>query len=94
MSTQTTVEREVLYTVQVRDPNGHRVAFLEGLTSSTTVSEIRSRAMSELRLTGEVDWNVRQDHTGRLLQEGQRLEEIADSQTQVTLTMQPDAGLG
>lgn len=94
MSTQSQVKREVLYTVQVRDPNGHRSTFLEGLTSSTTVSAIRARAMSELRLTGEVDWNVRQDHTGRLLQEDQKLEEIADSETQITLTMQPDAGLG
>lgn len=50
--------------------------------------------MSELRLTKEVDWNVRQDRTGRLLHEEQRLEELAESDTQITLTMQPDAGLG
>jgi hypothetical protein len=94
MSTQVQEEREVLHTVQVRDPNGHRSVFLEGLTSSTSVSEIRARAMSELRLTKEVDWNVRQDRTGRLLHEEQRLEELAESDTQITLTMQPDAGLG
>jgi hypothetical protein len=94
MSTQSQVERDVLHTVQVRDPNGHRTVFLEGLKSSTAVSEIRARAMSELRLTPEVDWNVRQDSSGRLLQEDQRLGEIADFETQITLTMQPDAGLG
>jgi hypothetical protein len=94
MSTQRQLDREVLHTVQVRDPNGHRSVFLEGLTASTTVSEIRARAMSELRLTAEVDWNVRQDRTGRLLQEDQLLGEITESDTQITLTMQPDAGLG
>jgi hypothetical protein len=94
MSTQRQLDREVLHTVQVRDPNGHRSVFLEGLTVSTTVSEIRARAMSELRLTAEVDWNVRQDRTGRLLQEDQLLGEITESDTQITLTMQPDAGLG
>ena len=94
MSTQSKVNRDVLHTVQVRDPNGHRTVFLEGLKPSATVAEIRARAMSELRLTEEVDWNVRQDVTGRLLQEDQRLAELAESEPQVTLTMQPDAGLG
>lgn len=94
MSTQEQVDREVLHTVQVRDPNGHRSVFLEGLKSSATVAEIRARAMSELRLTEEVDWNVRHDQTGRLLQEDQRLAKLAESETQVTLTMKPDAGLG
>ena len=94
MSTQSQVDREVLRTVQVRDPNGHRTVFLEGITASTPVSEIRARAMSELLLTDEVDWNVREDRTGRLLQEDQRLGDFAASETQITLTMQPDAGLG
>jgi hypothetical protein len=50
--------------------------------------------MSELRLTDEVDWNVRHEQTGRLLQDDQRLGDFAQSNTQVTVTMQPDAGLG
>jgi hypothetical protein len=83
-----------LYTVQVRDPNGHRSVFLEGLRGSATVAEIRARAMSELRLTQQTDWNVRQDSTGRLLREDQRLEEFADQKAQMSFTMQPDAGLG
>jgi hypothetical protein len=41
-----------------------------------------------------VDWNVRDEHSGRLLQEDQRLAELTNSDTQVTLRMQPDAGLG
>jgi hypothetical protein len=94
MSTQSKVERDVLYTVEVHDPNGQRTVFLEGLRSSTTVAEIRARAMSELRLTDQVDWNLRHDGTGRLLQESQHLGEFVDLAEQVVLTMQPDAGLG
>ena len=94
MSTQEQAERETLRTIQVRDPNGHRSIFLEGLTSSVTIAEIRARAKSALRLTEEVDWNVRDERSGRLLQEDQRLAELTNSDTQVTLRMQPDAGLG
>lgn len=93
MSMDNQLDRELLHTVHVRDPNGHRSIFLEGLRSSATVAEIRARAASELRLTEEVDWNVRDDRTGRLLQEELRLQDFA-ADTQVTLTMQPDAGLG
>lgn len=94
MSTQSKVERDVLHTVRVRDPNGQRTVFLEGLRSTTTVAEIRARAMSELRLTDQVDWNLRHDGSGRLLRENQHLGDIGDLERQVTLTMQPDAGLG
>jgi hypothetical protein len=94
MSVQTQVDSGVLRTVQVFEPNGHRSIFLEGLKATTSMKEIRARALSELRLTDEVDWNVRDDRTGQLLQEDQRLEDVANPGTQVTLTMQPDAGLG
>jgi hypothetical protein len=94
MTTDIRSNRDVLRTVQVRDPNGHRSVFLEGLRPSATVAEIRARAASELRLTEEVDWNVRHDGSGRLLQEEQRLADFAGDETQVLLTMQPDAGLG
>jgi len=88
------VESGRMFTIQVRDPNGQRSVFLEGLRGSATVAEIRARAMSQLRLTDETEWNVRHDSTGRLLREDQRLSDFADVKSQVTLTMQPDAGLG
>jgi hypothetical protein len=47
-----------------------------------------------LNLETDVDWNVRQDSTGRLLREEQRLADLADVHTQAELTMQPDASLG
>ena len=94
MSVQTQTQREVFYTAKIREPNGHRAVFLEGLTSSMTVADLRAQAMSALRLSTEVDWNLRQDQSGRLLQDDQRLDEVAGSQTQITVTMQPDAGLG
>jgi hypothetical protein len=96
MSTVEKTDRETLHTVLVRDPNGHRSVFLEGVKASDTIQGIRAQAMSALRLTEEVDWNVRDDSSGGLLHEDQRFEELlgrAGSQ-QVTLTMQPDAGLG
>jgi hypothetical protein len=96
MSTMEKTERETLHIVQVHDPNRQRSVLLEGVKASDTFKDIRARAVSELRLTAEVEWNVRDDSSGRLLHEDQRFGELlgrADSQ-QVALTMQPDAGLG
>ena len=88
------VAKETFVTVEVFDPHRHRSAILEGLRPSATMAEIKARAMSELRLP-ELDWTVRHDRTGRLLQDGQRLEDLMDdSRTQIALVMQPDAGLG
>ena len=80
--------------VEVFDPNGNRSVLLEGLRKSATVAEISARALSELRLPADVDWNLRDERTGRLLQESQRLDDFAADETQVRLKMQPDAGLG
>jgi hypothetical protein len=86
--------RETFVTVEVFDPYRHRSVLLEGLKPSATMAEIKARAMSELKLP-ELDWNVRHDRSGRLLQDGQRLEDLMDdSRTQTELVMQPDAGLG
>ena len=87
--------RDPQQTVIVRDPNGHRRVELRGLNASTTAAEIRARSIAALRLPSDVDWNLRQDETGRLLREEQRLREfVNDDQTQAELTMQPDAALG
>ena len=86
---------DLIESVIVRDPNGHRNVVLEDLRVSTTAEEIRARAIAALRLPTDVDWNLRQDRTGRLLREEQRLWEFVDGdQPQVELTMQPDAALG
>jgi hypothetical protein len=79
----------------VQDPNGHRNVVLEGLRASASVAEIRARAIAALNLPEDgMDWSVRQDRTGRLLREDQRLREFANGDTRVELTMQPDASLG
>ena len=93
MTTTTSLERDLLRTVEVFDPNGQRSVLLEGLRESATVAEIRTRAVGGLRLPPDFNWNVRHEQSGRLLQEEQRLGEFAE-QTHVKLTMQPDAGLG
>ena len=88
-------ERDPFMTVTVRDPNGHRSIVLEGLRASATAAEIRARAIAALHLPPYVDWNLRQDRTGRLLREEQRLREFVDTDhPQAELTMQPDAALG
>jgi hypothetical protein len=89
-----TAQRDPFVAVRVRDPNGHRSVVLEGLKASASVVEIKSRAMAALNLEDDLDWNVRHDTTGRLLQEDQRLAEVADVGTQAEFTMQPDASLG
>jgi hypothetical protein len=90
-----TSQRDSFMTVKVRDPNGHRSVVLEDLRMSATVPEIRARAVAALRLQPDIDWNIRQDRTGRLLRDEQQLRELADeSAPQTELTMQPDATLG
>ena len=96
MSTRSeTRPKDRFVTVEVHDPDGQRSVLLEGLRMSATVEEIRGRAMSELRLPPDVDWNVRHTSSGRLLQEEQRVRDFAgESAPHVEVTMQPDAGLG
>ncbi len=91
----TLLEHDIFMTVEVHDPNGHRSVLLEGLRSSASVAEIHARAQSELQLPDDIEWNIRHEHTGRLLQENERLGALADSTTpHVELRMQPDIGLG
>ena len=93
MSTTTLTDRFV--TIEVFDPNRHKSVLLEGLRSSASMAEVKARAMAGLHLESGVDWNVRHDQTARLLLDDQRLGElIGEGGTQLSLTMQPDAGLG
>jgi hypothetical protein len=93
MSTRTVDDTFV--TVEVFDPNRHKSVLLEGLRSSATMAEVKARALAGLKLESGVEWNLRHDQTARLLQEEQRLGELTgDRGTQLSLTMQPDAGLG
>ena len=87
-------QEKILRTVEVRDPTGHRSVLLEGLQRSATVAEIRARAQSQLRLPPDVIWNLRDEGTGRLLHDDQRLGEFANGEPQIELRLQPDAGLG
>jgi hypothetical protein len=95
MSTKDEVQSDRFIPVEVHDPDGQGSVLLEGLRASTSLAEVKGRARVELRLPDDVDWNVRDNATGRLLLDDQRLGQVADlSRTQVELTMQPDAGLG
>jgi hypothetical protein len=95
MASSTSLEQDILMTVEVYDPDRQTSVLLEGVRRSATAGEIRTRALNELLLPADVDWNLRDERTGRLLQEKQRLEEFAPiGSPHVELTMQPDAGLG
>ena len=84
-----------LLTVEVSDPTGQQTMLLEGIRPTATVNEIVARAMSEMRLPDEVEWNLRHEETSRLLPQQQRIGEIArEASPNVRVTMQPDAGLG
>jgi hypothetical protein len=87
--------RDLFESVEVRDPSGQRRALLGPLPPSTTMAEIRGRALSQLRLPQQVDWNLRCERTGRLLNDQQRLDNLTgDDRTQVLLSLQADAALG
>ena len=90
----------VLESVELRNlaelkAQGGRDVLLEGVRPSATVNEVVAMAMSELRLPPNVDWNLRDDATSRLLPEQQPIGDIAQQASpHVKVTMQPDAGLG
>jgi hypothetical protein len=88
--------RDLFDSVEVRDPSGQRRAVLGPLSSSTTVAEVRTRALSQLRLPEQVEWNLRCERTGRLLNDQQRLDNVMtlDDRTLVKFSLQPDASLG
>ena len=95
MSQVTRPSTGVFKTVEVNGPNGRQSVLLEGLRASATAAEIKHRAHAELSLDDDVDWNLRDNRTGRLLLDDQRLSEFSDeSSPHVELTMQPDAALG
>ena len=87
--------RDMFALVEVRDPTGQRRIKLGRLSSSTTVAEVRARALSQLRLPEQVEWNLRCDRTGRLLNDQQQLGNVTvDGCTRAELSLQPEAALG
>jgi hypothetical protein len=87
--------REVFETVEVRDPSGQRRAVLGPLSSSTTMAEICARALGQFQLPAEVEWNLRCERSGRLMNGQQRLADLAgEDSTQTIMTLQPEASLG
>jgi hypothetical protein len=95
MSTAIAREQDTFLTVEIKDPHGHHSVLLEGLRTSATMAEVRARAQAELRLPSDIDWNLRHDRTGRLLQETQRLGEFTEQGSpHIEFTLQPDASLG
>lgn len=93
MSTETLAPPQGL-TVEVSDPNGQQHVLLEGVRPTATVNEVVAMAMTELRLPPNVDWNLRDDVTSRLLPEQQSIGDVAKENPHVKVTLQPDAGLG
>ena len=86
---------DVYKTVEVKGPNGQATVLLEGLRTTSTVLEIKERARAALELHDDVEWKLRDNVTGRLLQDDQKLAEFSDEASpHIQVTMQPDAALG
>lgn len=84
-----------LLTVEVNDPTGQQQVLLEGVRPSATVNEIVAMALSEMQLPPNIDWDLRDESSSRLLPEKQQLGDVAGQQSpHVRVTMQPNAGLG
>ncbi len=82
-------------TVEVNDPFGQHQVMLEGVRPSTTANEILAMALAELQLPPNIDWDLRDETTSRLLTEKQPMSGLVTEEApQVRLTMQPNAGLG
>ena len=95
MSLTSQIMTDRFITVEVHDPDGQGSVLLEGLRASTYLTEVKNRACVELGLPHDVEWNTRENRTGRLLHDEQQLSQLVDeSQTHIDLTMQPDASLG
>jgi hypothetical protein len=95
MSDTTLVERDTHMVVEVWDPDHQASCLLESVRPTATAAEIRKRAQNELPLPADVDWNLRDERTGRLLQDAQQLRDFAPlGSPHIQLTLQPDAGLG
>jgi hypothetical protein len=87
--------REVFVEVEVRDPSDQQRAALGPLPPSTTMAEVRTRAVSELRVPRHVEWNLRCENSGRLLNDQQRLGNLQLAEgTCLVLALQPEAWLG
>ena len=85
--------RDMFESVEVRDPSGQRPRSSDRCRASTTMAEVRARAVSQLRLPEQVEWNLRCERTGRLLNDQQRLDNLTvDDCTQVVI--EPATGSG
>jgi len=94
MATHQALAGDVL-TVEVNDPFGQHQLVLEGVRPTVTANEILAMAMSEMQLPPNIDWDLRDESTSRLLNEKQPMGDLVGEEApHVRLTMQPNAGLG
>ena len=81
--------------MEVNDPTGQQQVVLEGVRPTATAGEVMARALSEMQLPPNIDWDLRDEDSSRLLNEKQAVGEVADEKSpHVRVTMQPNAGLG
>ena len=84
-----------LLIVEVGDPTGQQQVLLEGVRPSATAEEVVAMALSAMQLPPNIDWDLRDETTSRLLPQKQAIGEFArGTAPHVRVTMQPDAGLG
>ena len=84
-----------LLTVEVNDPTGQQQVVLDGVRPTATSKEIVAMALSKMQLPPNIDWDLRDESSSRLLPEKQQFGDVAKQESpHVRVTMQPNAGLG
>jgi len=80
--------------VEVSDPTGHQQVLLQGIAATTTAQEVTMMAIASMQLPPNVQWDIRDEGSSRLLSEDQPIGEVArETAPHVRVQLQPDAGL-
>ena len=101
MSTEVAVRPgEGLLVVEVNDPSGQEQVVLENIRPTATAGDLVAMAKSSLNVPPNVEWDLRDEATSRLLTTDARIGYFAqkhgedETAPDIRVTMQPDAGLG
>lgn len=79
--------------VEVSDVFGQQSLEFESLDAATPIADVLGESRSRLALAPEVEWQVQDARTARLLRREQTLGDVA-REGKVELKMLPDARLG
>mgnify|MGYP000685405968 CR=1 FL=1 len=95
MTTGFAVADEEELSVEVSDPSYQQQVVLPRVKRSARPREVIEMAMASLNLPPHIQWDLRDEVSSRLLTDDQSIGDVAqDTEPNVRVVMQPDAGLG